>query len=73
MAKIYFEMANPPQSPQEIAEIGPIWIAICAGNASMPVSAQLLLRIQHASRAAFFERMRVLMAEDASTVIGTAS
>ncbi|TPK85320.1 hypothetical protein [Mesorhizobium sp. B2-4-17] len=64
MAKTYFAgMDCSPQTPQEIAEIGPVLIALCAEMASPPVALQRVLRLQLASRAAFYERLRVLVAE----------
>ncbi|MCH4554858.1 hypothetical protein [Mesorhizobium jarvisii] len=62
MARGYFEaMATSPQTPQELAEIGPMLLAVCAEMAAPPVAPKRLLRVQHASRAAFYERLRVLL------------
>lgn len=63
MARNYFDvMATSPQSPGQVAELGPCVIAMCADLASPAVPPLRLLRMQFASRAAFYERLRVLTA-----------
>lgn len=57
MATDQFSVINPPQTFQEIAEIHPMMIGFCAQQASVPVSPGRVQQLQHAARAAYYERL----------------
>ena len=59
-----------PQNPQEIAELVPMIIGLCAQQADDPAASGRVQQMQHAARAAFYERLRSLVAATESVEKG---
>lgn len=62
LATQYFGIVASPQPPQEMGELTPLTISLFSVHAVEPVPPARVLRLQHAARAEFYERLRFLIA-----------